>query len=158
RSNDLQKSALTGPKRPKVETEDGCLCLGQVADSGGCGALIIFRSNAREVFAGDCCDRPVRVNKNERPTMPQKIAAHFASDFDKIVHIAAVSELSTGNEPLDEARHEHKGPSSTVCRAADDDAAVGRLHLQQSPLALLKIRFVEAIYCHNGRAQTLPAP
>ena len=88
--------------------------------------------------------------------MAQQIAADSAGDVGKVGDFAAIGELSTGNEPLEDAGHEHEGPRLAICRAAEGDAAVARLHLEQPPLTLFEIGVVEAIHSDNVRARVPP--
>ena len=85
--------------------------------------------------------------------MPQEIAANSAGDVNKVRDFAAVGELRTWNESLDNAGHKHEGSRLAVRRAAENDAAVARLRLEQSPLALFKVGVAEVIRSDNTCAR-----
>ena len=55
--------------------------------------------------------------------------------------------------PLISAGHKHEGSRLAVRRAAESDAAVTRLRLEQSPLALFKVGVAEVIHSDNTCAR-----
>ena len=79
----------------------------------------------------------------------QEIAANTASHVDKIVDFAAVGKLSTWDESLDNAWHKHERPRLLIGCAAENDATVARLRLEQSPLVVFKVGAVEGVHPDN---------
>src|SRR5262249_40273628 len=85
-------------------------------------------------------------DEHERSTMHQEITTNGAGEVDKVRHFSAVGELSAWNESLYNTGHKDEGSRLTVRRTAEHDAAITRLRLEQSPLALFKVGIAEVIH------------